>query len=472
MKKWTIWLIGMFFLTITFACDPSDNGNGCDGSDDTNPGGSSEPVPTCGTGVVDSSGIYRADRQLFVNWNGPGAPKAPSNHPGFGQEGLPRPMNAYSWSMVSFGGQLYVGTLNRLNDKTHQTGDISEGTEIWRYQPGPTVNSGTWQLDIAPGFGNLSNFGVRAMAVYNDQLFASTFNREKGTELWRRTLDTAAGPGQWKLMADGGFGDVGNDSVRAMAVFNGKLYLGMKNNQSGASLFKYDAQTEAVSLVAPGASGFRDTEDVISELVSYEDYLWIFTWGSAGFGAYRMDREENIQRASEIGMDNNNSGIMSSAVFNGKIYIGTVNLLKGAQLFVLANPLVAAPKDATWSRLGANVFQVTEKYLWRMQAFAGQLYIGTWNPYDSTNPLESLNNIGATLYRMDKNEGFCQVIGNRRLIEEGFGQSENYGIRSMTELNGRLYIGTAQPYKIEPGVDSSNAANREGTEVWEFGPSN
>ncbi len=59
-------------------------------------------------------------------------------------------------------------------------------------------------------------------------------------------------------------------------------------------------------------------------------------------------------------------------------------------------------------------------------------------------------------------------MGNQRLIEVGFGQSENYGVRSMAEHNGRLYIGTAQVFKVDPDKNDSNAAKREGTEVWEF----
>lgn len=472
MKKLIISLIGVLLLVVAFACDHQGNGNGCDGQNDY--GHASAKVPICGGGVIDSEGVYQNDQQLFVNWTGPGAPTGPSNNPGFGEDGQPKPLNAYTWSMVSFGDHLYAGVYNRLNDRQHDTGDISEGGELWRYEAGPAVNSGTWEQEVAAGFGNPSNLGIRIMAVYNNQLFIGTHNLDQGAELWRRTSDTAASPGPYKAIAVAGFGDTGNNSVRSMAVFNGKLYIGTANNESGAKLYRFDAGTDTLSLVAMIGKN-RKTANVVSELVPMGDHMWIFTWGgSIGLGAFRMDRQERIEEASmgSVGTDANNSGIMSSAVLNGKIYVGTVNLLQGAQMFVLENPTVADLKDVTWNRLGANVFQVTEKYLWRMQVYNGQLYIGTWNPYNSLAPLTSMDNVGATLYRMDQNEGFCQVMGHNLLIEEGFGQSENYGIRSMAEHNGRLYIGTAQPFKIEPGVSDSNAANREGTEVWEFDPIN
>lgn len=501
MKKLGIGFICMLLLMITFACDrPIDN----DGANTTPPSEITASdygrmrVPTCGRFTLDAEGTYHTNRNLFVNWNGPGAPTESCNAPGFGN-GEPRPFNAYSWAMTSFGDHVYVGVMNRINDGIHETGDISEGAEVWRYKPGNKVNSGKWEQELSGGFSRLSNYGIRAMAVYKNQLYAGTFNLAEGTELWRRTMDTESRPGQWEVLATGGFGDAQNDSARAMIEFNGKLYIGTKNNDTGARLFKFDADTQAVSLVAGGAAGVISTlEDVVSELAVFGDYLWVFTWGSEGFGAYRMDREENIEFVkyvgynwaewtwqdlrhwrqtierleSDAGMDIDNSGIMSSAVLNDKIYLGTVNLMSGAEMFVLENPNAADPNAVTWTRIGANVFQSTENYLWRMQVFNGQLYIGTWNPYDSYEPLKSMNNVGATLYRMDKDEYFCQVMGHRRLIEEGFDKPENYGIRSMAEHNGRLYIGTAQPFKIEPGIDDTAAANREGTEVWEFDPAN
>ena len=107
-----------------------------------------------------------------------------------------------------------------------------------------------------------------------------------------------------------------------------------------------------------------------------------------------------------------------------------------------------------------------------MQVFNDHLYIGTWNPFNFRSPLTSRSNTGATLYRMDKNEGFCRIMGPGDIFEPGFGKAENYGIRSMAEHKGRLYIGTAQPFKVEPGKNDSSSANREGTEVWEFDPIN
>lgn len=460
MKKLVIWAIGMSFLLAASACDGPNNGSGC-GEIPIWP----DSVPTCGEAVIDADGMTHESTELYVNWNGPGAPTAPSNVPGFGEDGQTRPLNAYSWSMASFGDHLYVGVYNRLFDSSNDA-DISEGGEVWRYQPGPTVNSGSWQQEVAAGFGNLTNVGIRVMKVYNNHLFAGTHNK-KGTQLWRRSMDTAASPGKWEPISKNGFGDRGNTASRSMAVFNGKLYIGTVNEMAGARLYEFDADTQILSRVEQIGGPTRKVK-VVSELVPYGEHMWIFAWDNAnGLSAYRMDRQQHIEYIGNIGTDSTNSGIMSSAIYNGKLYVGTVNLNTGAQLFVLEDPSLAGQENVTWKRVGANVFQPTEKYLWRMQVFAGQLYIGTWNPYDVIRS-RSWEKVGATLYRMDENEGFCQVIGDGRLIEEGFGQSENFGIRSMTEYNGRLYIGTAQVYKVEPGSDDSDRANRDGTEVWEF----
>ena len=452
-------------------------------------------TPTCGKRSVSSQGKYQVDRTLDVKWNGKEAPSSPSNTPGFGEDGQNRPMNAYAWAMAPFDDHLYVGVLNRVNDRKAESGDISEGGEIWRYKPGVNVNSGSWEPEITQGFTNVNNFGIRILKEYHENLYAGSFNIHDGAELWRRNKDTKTVKGQWEVIASGGFGDTENDSIRAMAEFNGKLYMGVKNTKSGASLYVYDDATGVVSRVdgATDDSIIRADDDVISELLVHDNYLWIFSWGPNGLSAYRMDENEKVQFVKNNGInwqnwdkedwqninaklkagreqdiDFRNSGIISSSVFNNSIYLGTVNLQNGAQLFKLENPQSENPKDIKWTRLGANVFQPTERYLWRMQEFKNHLYIGTWNPFKGGKPLKSINNIGSTLYRMDKRENFCQIMGDKRLVEEGFNRPENYGIRTMAELNGRLYIGTAQPYKVMPGKDDSAAANRKGVEVWEF----
>ena len=287
----------------------------CDGANDDNENGGLIPtlsiqnnyafighmqVPTCGEGMLNSEGELNTDAPLSVNWTGPDAPTEPCNEPGFG-DGEPRPINAYSWAMASFGDHIYVGLMNRMG--TAQAGEITEGAEIWRYKPGATVNSGVWTPEIAGGFNNTNNNGIRSMAVYNDQLFAGTFNFEQGAQLWRRNPDSPDGKGEWEIVDDSGFDHDRNSSVRSMAVFNGKLYMGTQNGK-GARLYRYNAATQAVTQVKGGdnVSVIRNTDSVVSEMVPFGDYLWIFTWGSS-FTAYRMDRNENIQVAKVVVVD-------------------------------------------------------------------------------------------------------------------------------------------------------------------------
>jgi hypothetical protein len=464
--KVIIWLVGILTIMVTCSCDGPGTGNGCENINKAIE--AMNQVPTCGEGVIDDEGTIHESTDLFVNWNGPGAPTKPSNIPGFSDTpGVPRPLNAYSWTLASFGDHLYVGVYNRCNDKHGELGDISEGGEIWRYKAGAAVNSGQWEPEITGGWDNPTNLGIRIMKEYNGRLYAGTHNLDEGTELWRRSQDTATARGQWEKLATAGFTEPANNASRSMAVFNGKLYIGTANNPTGAKLFRFDDAADELTLVQK-IGGPNIKANVLSELVPYGDHLWIFAWGgTVGFSAYRMDRQENIVYSGTVGQDMTNSGIMSTAVYNGKIYAGTVNTIKGAQMFALENPNVTDPKNAVWKRVGANVFLPTHNYLWRMQVFKEQLYVGTWNPVKTGR----INyEPGATLYRMDKNEHYCQVVGKARLIEAGFGQSENYGVRSMAEHDGKLYIGTAQVFKIDPDKNDTNAAKRDGTEVWEFEP--
>lgn len=458
MKKAVILFIGMMFLIIPLACDSTNN--------------SGSTVPTCGQGALYSDGTTSADQQLFVNWTGPGAPAGPSNDPGFSEGG--NPMNVYTWTLEPFGDHVYAGIYNRLNDRRSEIPDTSEGGEIWRYKPGSTVNSGVWEQEVDAGFGKLTNLGIRIMKVYNGNLYAGTHNLDEGAELWRRGPDTDAGKGQWEAISVGGFGRKGTNSVRSMAVFNDKLYLGTANNLSAAKLYKYDDATQKLTMVfAIRENG--DEANVVSELVPIGDYLWIFTWGgSLGVCAFRMDSQENIVKLSteSLGTIITSGGIISSAIFNDKIYLGTVNIKMGAGLYAMENPSAADLNDVTLTQLGANVFQISERYLWDMQAFNGQLYIGTFNPVNYRHIQASIENRGATMYRMGPDEGFCQIMGNERIFESGFGRTENFGIRSFAEFNDRLFLGTAQVFKTAPGKNDTPAANRKGTEVWEFDPIN
>jgi len=68
------------------------------------------------------------------------------------------------------------------------------------------------------------------MLGFDDHLYACTWNATTGTEIWR-TADGA----EWSQVNVDGFGDSNNVDVWSGAVFNGRLFLGTRNDAGWAS---------------------------------------------------------------------------------------------------------------------------------------------------------------------------------------------------------------------------------------------
>ncbi|MEW6554179.1 MAG: hypothetical protein AB1384_07840 [Actinomycetota bacterium] len=126
-----------------------------------------------------------------------------------------------------YDGALYAGTSNML------------GCDLYRY------DGLQWEMLVgeglptyrSPGFGNIENDTITAMAVFEGALYMGTLNMNTGCELWRYD-----GDGFQKLVGVGrnpGFGDVDNYSIGAMAAFGDFLYIGTSNDD-GCELWRYD----------------------------------------------------------------------------------------------------------------------------------------------------------------------------------------------------------------------------------------
>jgi hypothetical protein len=218
-------------------------------------------------------------------------------------DGFGEPNNDYAWSMATFRGKLYVGTLNVLN-----------GAQIWSSSSGETD---TWQkvYQSIPG----TNLGVRCLyADGNQALYAGTYN-SSGAEI----LMTVDGQ-RWRPVARGGLGNPGNNSIRCMIRFGNYLYVGTGNSYpppiDTASQMRIRSQFNIASLRPSGKSfqtlgsrlygaklyrsvdgskwelvkadpGFESTKVLesatnkyvtnnvlIGELAVFNDYLYAFTW--------------------------------------------------------------------------------------------------------------------------------------------------------------------------------------------------
>ena len=125
-------------------------------------------------------------------------------------------------SFAEFRGQLYAGTRN-----------WTTGAQIWRCT---TCDApGNWSRVMGDGFGDKNNGHVRDLYVQGDQLYAATYNEATGLEVWR----TSDGM-NWTKVGSAGFGDSNNRGAhfdRALAAFNGRLYVGTQNYPNGAEIW-------------------------------------------------------------------------------------------------------------------------------------------------------------------------------------------------------------------------------------------
>lgn len=347
-----------------------------------------------------------------------------------------------------------------------------------------------WKQITCDGFGKVTNLASRGMEIYNDELYIGTQNnklpklflntfpellqimskllpnklpmflqlnnrfkiifrlahfiriknmrrflhivtsRSEGCEIWKYNYTTdkltqIVGENS-KTGMGSGFGYNFNCMAGTMKVFKNKLYVGtastslgsLKNiYRKGAEIWRYDGilWEQVVGHNAQfSKGGFGNPENMaISDLKEFNGYLYAGTmnWEFTDKGGCEIWRTEDGIRWEQV-------------VARGfKPYMSTYDLQAGA----------------------------TNTYLWKMEVFEDQLYAGTFN-----SEYKFLNNegMGCQLWRTSDGKIWKKVqLPNG----DGYGDKENYGIRTMVVYNDELYVGTA-----------SNIVHDKGFEIWKY----
>jgi hypothetical protein len=151
-------------------------------------------------------------------------------------------------ALTVFKGYLYCGSW----------GKDEEGGKIWR-----SSNGLTWIED-----GKYVSAGIARFAVLKDILFASTWE-SNGTEIWKTTNGI-----DWKLSTTPGFGNTNNIGGIASEIFNGKLYWGTLNFDTGAQIWR----TDGIKYKQVMGDGFGSPDNVgITALEVFDDFLYAVT---------------------------------------------------------------------------------------------------------------------------------------------------------------------------------------------------
>ncbi len=284
----------------------------------------------------------------------------PASGSGFG---IPTPMsNSIIYDMITFNGMLYAGA-------GHWFGPGVAG-QIWR-----SANGGTWERVTGGWELNPNNMGVVNFAAFGARLYAATFNPVDGTEIWRSATGNS---NDWERVAASGFGGGASFwQVTGLIVSNAYLYAAVEEQAVGT-----------------GAQIWRTADGSVWSPVM-----------TNGFG-----NPANYQ-------------VGGWAVFNGYLYVGTLNDATGGQLW-------RSPDGVSWSPLVGNGFGDINNYKIEGLVFAnGVLFAFTDNKVTGTEVWRSTNGVNWSQDNPD-----------------GFGTNTNVAVALWSNgaalFNGRLYLGT------------------------------
>ena len=263
--------------------------------------------------------------------------------------------------LLEFNGNLYAGTWS----------DQLKGGEVWR-----SSNGTTWAKVVNAGFGNTNNAEVYRFQVFNNVLYASTWNwsNTQGGEIWRSGTGNA---GAWSKVVSNGFGDPNNGSAIAFEVFGSNLYAGTYNTVTGGEVWRTDTGNagdwQKVNIDGFGTPG----NTAVGALEVFNGYLFAATRHASGGEAeiWRCQVCDNSDWENVTGTWSADSrGMPALEVKSGMLYAVISNNVDGLEVW--------QTKDGTsWEQIGFSGFEGSNNRAtyWDnvLTNFRNELYLGT-----------------------------------------------------------------------------------------------
>lgn len=433
--------------------------------------------------------------------------------------GFGDPWNKYAWSMKDFNGGMVVGTKNAFYDfQTLLNPPLAVQTcintplyrvtsihlplacmELFDAPPAAdTRYADIWRFDYAKSSWtktphDAETQGFRIMETHNGKLYV-------GSDLGAFITGVAipSNPGSWNFPGSkvlvstdgktfqnvssckgtgpcnsydnlanpyGIFPDLTtpqgavNTSIRAMASFDGKLYVGTFN-ALGAELWSYNDQSNTWAFVKKWIiAGPSDPapKAAVAELRVYNNKLYIGLAGPAG-NSYLWscsspctasdNSPQLVSGQPDLGNTTNVGTLKLFASSKGLLYIGNVDLSNGFYL--------QAYDGSTFREITNNGFFNTQNaYAWSMIEVNGRILVGTFNQ----DFLTTLPRGSAELWYSDDSTNWQQMA---LPLDWGLW---NYGIRTMEVGNKMLFLGSASNM-IAPDLISQPVPLSPGAEVW------
>jgi len=336
---------------------------------------------------VDSSGnVYVAD------WENHRIQKFARGVPGWKQvniNGFGDLVNSGIWSLSTFDGQIYAGTSNVNGAQIWRSADEynwSQFTPIWttnidtvmdmesfgsNLYAGVSGDAGgeiwrtdglTWSQVVYGGFGDTNNYGINALAVFSNEVYAATSNVNGTLQIYR---STSGDSGSWTPVVSDGFGSNGVAQDVTLDVYGGYLYIGLGRN-GVAELWRTNNGTVWSPVFT---DGLAINNSFVSAMADFNGTLYIGLRNFATGGEVWSSTDGiNFNPVFTGGLGNpNNRRPYGLHVFYGRLYLVFTNTTTGAEIWRTAN-------GTTWE----------------------QIIVGGWG--DSNNAFADYFDKGATIF--------------------------------------------------------------------------
>jgi hypothetical protein len=451
------------------------------------------------------------------------AAQAPSGPPYnvIASNGFNQPNNDYAWSMAWFNGQLYVGTARseecveqateafyypQYFSLAYQTNplpstscpaneyDLNLQAQIWRYTP----QTATWELvynspqDIpnprAAGKFVSRDLAFRGMVVYNNQLYVGDvtpdeYIPELADSEPPRILRTSDGvhwaPFDAPSTIDTYLGVQKPIGFRAMDVYNGNLYVTISSGLTGDGVIE---RVDNAGSANPSFTQVSDPSMQVFEMQPFNGQLYAGDGSSAnaGYSVYRSDLSTSPPTWTPVVTDGAGLGaaitsVVSMQVFNNQLFVGSSGWYN--TLFPASEMIAIYPNDQ-WDLVSGTPRTVDgvqknptsglpngfgnafNAHFWRMDTYAGGLYVGTndWSWVLQNVPI--LNILLYPQYGFDV-YGTCDGRNWFPVTYNAFGGGiDNFGGRTMVNTPSGNFIGSANHaqgttiYQSTPAADT------------------
>ncbi len=365
-------------------------------------------------------------------------------------------------AMAVWNGSVYAGVMKTGAAEVYRYNGGTGWTKVSSTTAGVIGGSGTQTNTIA---------SIASMAVYNGQLYIGTAKtggaevyRYEGNSTWTKVSSTTAGS------IGGNATTTAIDSVSAMAIYNGQLYIGTAKT-GGAEVYRFNGLNTSSStqwtrvnntVVATGAGTFGAATLVNSVNAMSIDNGALYV-GVSKLNSAAVYRYEGSNAATPMLLMNSAVGtfgastavdnIRTMAVYNGATYIGIDDGANTAQV-VRFDGTVAAGNSFTQvssSTVGTIETNVATQNLDRVSAmsiYKDSLYVGIYEP------------AGAILYKYSGGTNWTRVSSSTAgYVSKVNASTTADGVTALVQAGDSLFVGTEKVSATQ--VFSYNVADSE-----------